>query len=119
VIKPSELTPLEVIEVVRGWREEVGAPPVLEVVNGVAETGGALIDAVDFVGFTGSDRTGRAVMKRAAETLTPVSLELGGKDPAIVLRDADLERAANAVTFGGFMNTGQVCMSLERVYVEE
>jgi acyl-CoA reductase-like NAD-dependent aldehyde dehydrogenase len=77
------------------------------------------VDAVDFLHFTGSDRTGRIVMKRAADTLTPVSLELGGKDPAIVLRDADLERAANATTYGGFVNTGQVCMSIERVYVEE
>jgi acyl-CoA reductase-like NAD-dependent aldehyde dehydrogenase len=118
VIKPSEFTPLELMEVVRGWRE-IGAPDVLAVVNGMAETGGALVDAVDYLGFTGSDRTGRAVMKRAAETLTPVSLELGGKDPAVVLSDADLDRAANAVAFGGFINTGQVCMAIERVYVEE
>ena len=119
VIKPSEFTPLELMEVVRGWKEEVGAPDVFDVVNGMGETGGALVDAVDFMHFTGSDRTGRIVMKRAADTLTPVSLELGGKDPAIVLRDADLERAANATTYGGFVNTGQVCMSIERVYVEE
>ena len=69
--------------------------------------------------FTGSDRTGRIVMKRAADTLTPVSLELGGKDPAIVLADADIDRAANATAYGGFVNTGQVCMSIERIYVEE
>ncbi|HEY8467311.1 MAG TPA: aldehyde dehydrogenase family protein [Solirubrobacterales bacterium] len=118
VIKPSEYTPLELMEVLRGWRE-IGAPDVFAVVNGMAETGGALIDEVDYLGFTGSDRTGRAVMKRAAETLTPVSLELGGKDPAVVLSDADLDRAANAVAFGGFINTGQVCMAIERVYVEE
>ena len=58
-------------------------------------------------------------MKRAADTLTPVSLELGGKDPLIVTRDADLERAANATAFGGLLNTGQICISIERVYVEE
>jgi acyl-CoA reductase-like NAD-dependent aldehyde dehydrogenase len=119
VIKPSEFTPLELMEVVRGWKEEVGGPDVLEVVNGTGDTGGALVDEVDYIHFTGSDRTGRIVMKRAADTLTPVSLELGGKDAAIVLRDADLERAANATTYGGFANTGQICMSLERVYVEE
>lgn len=119
VIKPSEFTPLELMELVRGWKEEVGGPDVLDVVNGMAEAGGALIDEVDFVHFTGSDRTGRVVMKRAADTLTPVSLELGGKDPAIVLRDADLDRAANACAYGGFFNTGQVCMSIERIYVEE
>jgi acyl-CoA reductase-like NAD-dependent aldehyde dehydrogenase len=119
VIKPSEFTPLSTMEAVRGWREEVGGPDVLDVVNGLGETGGALVDEVDFVQFTGSDRTGKVVMKRAADTLTPVSLELGGKDPLIVLRDADLERAANATAIGGLLNSGQACTSIERVYVEE
>ncbi len=119
VIKPSEFTPLELMEVVRGWKEEVGGPDIFDVVNGKGETGSALVDEVDYMHFTGSDRTGRLVMKRAADTLTPVSLELGGKDPAIVLADADIERAANATAYGGFVNTGQVCMSIERIYVEE
>jgi betaine-aldehyde dehydrogenase len=119
VIKPSEFTPLSTMEIVRAWREEIGAPDVLDVVNGMGETGGALIDAVDFVQFTGSERTGKVVMKRAADTLTPVSLELGGKDPLIVLRDAEIERAANATVTGALANTGQICMSIERVYVEE
>jgi acyl-CoA reductase-like NAD-dependent aldehyde dehydrogenase len=119
VIKPSEFTPLSTIEAVRGWKEEIGGPDVLDVVNGFGETGGALIDEVDFVQFTGSDRTGKVVMKRAADTLTPVSLELGGKDPLIVLRNADLERAVNATALGGLMNSGQACTSIERVYVEE
>ena len=77
------------------------------------------MDEVDYVQFTGSDRTGKVVMKRAADTLTPVSLELGGKDPLIVLRDADIERAVNATTTGALANAGQICMSIERVYVEE
>jgi acyl-CoA reductase-like NAD-dependent aldehyde dehydrogenase len=119
VIKPSEFTPLSTMELVRAWKEEIGAPDVLECVNGMAETGGALIDEVDFLQFTGSERTGRLVMKRAADTLTPVSLELGGKDPLIVLRDADLERAVNATATGALGNTGQICMAIERVYVEE
>jgi len=119
VIKPSELTPLTLMEIVRGWREDVGAPDVLALVNGMGETGGALVDEVDYLQFTGSERTGKVVMKRAADTLTPVSLELGGKDPLIVTRDADLERAANATAFGGLLNTGQICISIERVYVEE
>jgi len=119
VIKPSELTPLTLIEMVRGWSEEVGAPDVLAVVNGMGETGGALVDESDYVQFTGSERTGKVVMKRAADTLTPVSLELGGKDPLIVTRSADLERAANATAWGGLLNTGQICISIERVYVEE
>jgi betaine-aldehyde dehydrogenase len=119
VVKPSEFTPLGLEEIVRAWREEIGAPDVFAVVNGTGETGGALIDAADFVQFTGSDRTGRKVMARAAETLTPVSLELGGKDPMIVLDDADVDRAANAATWGGMFNSGQVCLSVERIYVEE
>jgi acyl-CoA reductase-like NAD-dependent aldehyde dehydrogenase len=119
VIKPSEFTPLSTMEVVRAWKEEIGGPEVLDVVNGVGETGGALVDEADFVQFTGSDRTGKVVMKRAADTLTPVSLELGGKDPLIVLRDADLERAVNATATGALANTGQICMAIERVYVEE
>jgi acyl-CoA reductase-like NAD-dependent aldehyde dehydrogenase len=119
VIKPSEFTPLGLIEVVKAWKEEIGGPDVLDCVQGIAETGGALVDAVDYIQFTGSDRTGRKVMTRAAQTLTPVSLELGGKDPMIVLSDADLDRAANAATYGGMMNSGQICMSVERIYVEE
>jgi acyl-CoA reductase-like NAD-dependent aldehyde dehydrogenase len=119
VIKPSEITPLTLTEMVRGWREEIGGPDVLHVVNGMADTAGALIDEVDYLQFTGSERTGKIVMKRAADTLTPVSLELGGKDPMIVTRDADLERAVNATAWGGLVNTGQICISIERVYVEE
>src|SRR4029453_6113493 len=84
-----------------------------------AKTGSPLVDEVDFVQFTGSDRTGKKVMAQAAERLTPVSLELGGKDPMIVLRSASMEKAVNAATWGAFQNTGQVCMSVERLYVEE
>jgi betaine-aldehyde dehydrogenase len=119
VVKPSEFTPLGLAEIVKAWKEEIGGPDVFDCVHGTGETGGALVDEVDFIQFTGSDRTGRRVMARAAETLTPVSLELGGKDPMIVLSDADLDRAANAATWGGMYNSGQVCLSVERIYVEE
>jgi acyl-CoA reductase-like NAD-dependent aldehyde dehydrogenase len=119
VVKPSEFTPLCLIDVIKAWKEELGAPDVFDFVLGDGAVGPPLIDAVDFVMFTGSDRTGRKVMGRAAETLTPVSLELGGKDPMIVLSDADLDRAANAATWGGMFNSGQVCLSIERIYVEE
>jgi betaine-aldehyde dehydrogenase len=119
VIKPSEFTPLGIAEVIEAWKHEIGGPDVFDCVQGIGETGGALVDEVDFIQFTGSDRTGRKVMARAAETLTPVSLELGGKDPMIVLADADLDRAANAAAWGGMMNSGQICMSVERIYVEE
>jgi betaine-aldehyde dehydrogenase len=119
VMKPSEFTPLALTEVVDAWREEIGGPDVMAVVQGTADTASALIDEADFIGFTGSDRTGKLVMARAADTLTPVSLELGGKDPMVVLEGADIERAAKAATWGGMMNSGQICMSVERIYVEE
>ena len=120
VVKPSEFTPLGLVEVVEAWKEEIGAPGRLRLrARRPARPAAPLIDDVDFVQFTGSDRTGRKVMARAAETLTPVSLELGGKDPMIVLSDADLDRAANAATWGGMFNSGQVCLSVERIYVEE
>jgi len=89
------------------------------VLIGAGETGAALVDHVDMICVTGSPQTGRRVMERASRRLTPVLLELGGKDPMIVLRDADLDRAANAAAWGGCLMTGQVCMSVERVYVEE
>ena len=87
VIKPSEITPIGLGEIVEAWKSEIGAPDVFDVVNGMGETGSALVDEVDFVQFTGSDRTARKVLARAAETLTPVSAELGGKDPMIVLEE--------------------------------
>jgi len=117
LLKPSEVTPLSAVEFVRGW-SEVGAPPVLGLTTGYGATGAALIEQIDMIQFTGSTATGKKVAVAAAQRLIPCSLELGGKDPAIVLADADLERAANGITWGGFFNSGQVCVSTERVYVE-
>jgi acyl-CoA reductase-like NAD-dependent aldehyde dehydrogenase len=119
VLKPSEVTPLTSLVLEEGLRE-VGLPEnVFQVATGDGATGAALIDNVDFIMFTGSTETGKKVMERAAKTLTPVGLELGGKDPMIVLSDADIERAANAATYYSMNNGGQVCISVERVYVEE
>jgi len=119
ILKPSEITPLTSLLMAEGLRE-CGLPEhVFQVATGRGETGSALVDEVDMIMFTGSTRTGKKVMERAAQTLTPVSLELGGKDPMIVLRDADLERAANAAAYYSMQNGGQTCISVERVYVEE
>lgn len=118
VVKPSEVTPLAVTRAVRAMSEALPSG-VLQVVNGDGPTGAALVDLVDMIAVTGSPQTGRRVMERAAERLTPVLLELGGKDPMIVLEDANLERAANAAVWGGFFMAGQVCMSVERVLVVE
>ncbi len=116
--KPSEVTPLTWSEVVRGWREEIGAPPVLAAATGSGATGAAVVDQVDMVMFTGSVRTGRAIAARCGERLIPCSLELGGKDALIVLADADLQRAASGAVWGGMTNSGQACIGVERIYVE-
>jgi len=116
-VKPSEVTPLAFDRLVEGWRE-IGAPDVFASVTGSGATGAAVVDEVDFVQFTGSTRTGRAIAVRAAERLVPCGLELGGKDPMIVLADADVDRAVNGAVWGGLFNAGQTCVSVERVYVE-
>jgi acyl-CoA reductase-like NAD-dependent aldehyde dehydrogenase len=116
--KPSEETPLTWVEVVRGWREDIGAPKVLDCVTGAGATGAAVVDNVDMIQFTGSTATGRKIAARAGERLIPTSLELGGKDPTIICADADLDRAVGAVVWGAMHNAGQICVSVERVYVE-
>ena len=118
VWKPSELTPLIAVKVAEIADAALAIPNVLQVVTGVGATGAALArGAVDKIAFTGSAPTGRRVMVAAAERLTPVLLELGGKDAMIVADDADLDRAAEAAVFGGLTNAGQACISVERVYV--
>ncbi len=117
VIKPSEVTPLIALEAKKIW-DRAGLPQdLLQVVTGYGETGQALIDAgVQKVVFTGGVATGRRVAAACGERLIPCVMELGGKAPAIVCSDADVERAAQAITFAGFTNSGQVCISVERVY---
>jgi acyl-CoA reductase-like NAD-dependent aldehyde dehydrogenase len=118
ILKPSEVTPLTSLLLADGLRA-CGVPEgVLQVATGRGATGAAVVDAADMIMFTGSTETGKRVMARAAETLTPVALELGGKDPMIVLSDADLERAANTAVYYAMFNGGQSCIAVERVYVE-
>jgi acyl-CoA reductase-like NAD-dependent aldehyde dehydrogenase len=118
LLKPSERTPLTAEVLLRGWLDS-GAPEVLVLAQGAREVSEAVIDNSDYIQFTGSSATGSKVMERAARRLTPVSLELGGKDPMIVLEDADVELAANAAVWGAMFNAGQTCVSVERVYVLE
>jgi acyl-CoA reductase-like NAD-dependent aldehyde dehydrogenase len=119
VLKPSSVTPLTSLLMEEGMKE-CGIPDdVFQVIVGRGPLGSDMIDHVDSLMFTGSTEVGRTVMERASKTLTPVSLELGGKDPMIVLADADLERAANSAVFWSMQNAGQTCISVERVYVEE
>jgi acyl-CoA reductase-like NAD-dependent aldehyde dehydrogenase len=117
--KPSEETPLGWAEVVRGWNEEIGAPPVLGCVTGRGDTGKAVVDVVDMVQFTGSTKTGRQIGIHCAERLIPVSLELGGKDAMIVLSDAPLQRTVRGAIWAGLFNSGQSCVAVERIYVED
>jgi acyl-CoA reductase-like NAD-dependent aldehyde dehydrogenase len=118
LLKPSERTPLTAELLLRGWIDS-GAPEVMAIVQGAREAVEAVVDASDYVQFTGSSATGAKVMERAARRLTPVSLELGGKDPMIVLEDADVDHAAHAAVWGAMFNAGQTCVSVERVYVLE
>src|SRR6185295_15055388 len=93
---------------------------VLKIVTGDGTTGAALVEAgVDKIMFTGSVATGKRVAEAAARYLIPVVLELGGKDPMIVLEDADIENAARGAVWGAFANAGQACASVERCYVQE
>jgi len=118
VLKPSELTPLAALELERVW-QRAGLPSGLfTVLLGDGSTGAALLGSgVDKLIFTGSVATGAKVAAAAAGLRIPVLLELGGKDPMIVLDDADPQAAASAALWGGLVNCGQTCISIERIYV--
>ncbi len=120
VFKPSELTPETALWLAEAWKRANPEQPVLQVVTGGGEVGGALIRAgVDKVGFTGSTATAKRVMAACAEQLTPLVAECGGKDAMIVAADANLDLATDFAVFGGFGNSGQTCVGVERVYVVE
>src|SRR2546429_9754473 len=120
VLKPSELTPLSGLKI-QEVMTRVGLPEgVLQVVTGDGSTGAALVAAeANKIMFTGSVATGKRVAESAAKYLIPVVLELGGKDPMIVLEDANIENAARGAVWGAFANSGQACASVERCYVHE
>ncbi|WP_320669200.1 succinic semialdehyde dehydrogenase [Patulibacter defluvii] len=119
LLKPAEKTPLTSLLLARGLRESGLPDGVMQVLTGRGSVlGEAILDVVDMIMFTGSTEVGRQIGRRAGERLIPCSLELGGKDPFIVLADADLERAANHALYYGMFNGGQTCVSVERVYVE-
>jgi len=119
VFKPSEITP-RTGKLVADLFEGLLPDGVLTLVQGGGDAGAKLCESdVDLVVFTGSPASGRKVAHACAERLIPCALELGGKDAAIVLADADLERAANGIVWGAMMNAGQNCGAVERVYVEE
>jgi succinate-semialdehyde dehydrogenase/glutarate-semialdehyde dehydrogenase len=120
VLKPSEFTPLIALEL-QSLLRSAGVPDdVFQVLPGEGAAGAALVKSeIDKLVFTGSVATGRRIAQAAAERLLPVVLELGGKDPMIVLDDADLDVASSAAVWGAFVNAGQACLSVERCYVHE
>lgn len=118
VLKPSEFTQLTGEIIADLVAQAIDIKDLITVATGDGGTGAALIGAgIDKIAFTGSTATGKKIMASAAETLTPVVLELGGKDAMIVCGDADIERAARGAVWGAFYGCGQVCMSVERAYV--
>jgi succinate-semialdehyde dehydrogenase/glutarate-semialdehyde dehydrogenase len=120
VLKPSELTPLIALKIGELFNRAGLSTGLLEVLTGDGSTGAALIEArVDKIMFTGSVATGKRVAEAAARYLIPVVLELGGKDPMIILEDADIKNAARGAVWGAFANSGQACASVERCYVHE
>jgi acyl-CoA reductase-like NAD-dependent aldehyde dehydrogenase len=118
VLKPSELTPLVALELA-ALLHAAGVPEdVFQVVVGEGPAGAALLRSpIDKLVFTGSVGTGKRIAAAAAERLLPVVLELGGKDPMLVLDDADVDVASSAAVWGAFVNAGQACLSVERCYV--
>jgi len=119
LLKPSEVTPRFIEPLQRALDAVPELAAVLRIVTGGPETGKAMIEQVDAVCFTGSVKTGRQVSQQAAACFIPAFLELGGKDPAIVLPDADIPLAARAIIRSAIGMTGQACQSLERIYCHE
>src|SRR5437763_11021920 len=120
VLKPSELTPLTGLKIKDVFDRAGLGDELLQVVTGDGSTGAALVGSgVDKIMFTGSGAIGKRVAEAAAKYLTPVVLELGGKDPMIVLDDANVKNAARGAVWGAFANSGQACASVERCYVHE
>jgi acyl-CoA reductase-like NAD-dependent aldehyde dehydrogenase len=118
IFKPSELTPAVGEWLVSSMNEAVPGHRLLQLVTGMGETGSALArSGVDKIAFTGSAATARKVMAAAAENLTPIVAECGGKDAMLVDSDADLDAAADAAAWGAMSNAGQTCVGIERVYV--
>ena len=121
VLKPSEHTPLTSLLLKEIWDKYIGYENAFQILIGGALVGKQLVNDnnIDIVCFTGSSVVGKVIAKQCAETLKPCILELGGKDPMIVLNDANIKRAVESAVFGGFSNAGQTCISTEELYVED
>jgi succinate-semialdehyde dehydrogenase/glutarate-semialdehyde dehydrogenase len=121
IVKPSELTPLTAMWVESAFSAAGTPPGLVQLVQGDGDLGARLVraDGIAKVFFTGSGEVGADIAAACGAILRPVSLELGGKDPMLVFADANLDRAVDGALWGAFLNCGQVCTSVERLYVEE
>lgn len=120
LVKPSEVTAATGVMIEQLFQKVPELAPFVRFLHGDGRVGAALVQSrPDLIFLTGSTKTGRLVMQAAAENMTPVICELGGKDPMLVLEDADIEAAAHWGAWGAFYNTGQTCMAVERIYVVE
>jgi acyl-CoA reductase-like NAD-dependent aldehyde dehydrogenase len=118
ILKPSEHASQTGVLIERIFRDGGIPDDVFQVVQGYGDVGAALVDAKpNKISFTGSEAVGRKIAARAGELLIPVTLELGGKDAAIVLEDANIKRTAHGIVWGGLINAGQACLAVERIFV--
>ena len=121
LLKPSEHTPLTSKLLKKIWDNAIEYKNAFQIIIGGADVGGSIVknNNIDIICFTGSTSVGRTIAKQCAETLKPCILELGGKDPMIILNDANIHRAVESAIFGGMSNAGQTCISTEEVFVED
>ena len=121
VLKPSEFTPLTTKVIKKLWDQSTEYKDAFQIVNGLGDVGSMLVQSnlTDVISFTGSTEVGLQIAKICSSTLKPCILELGGKDPMIVLKDASIKRSVESALYAGLFNAGQTCISTEEVYVEE
>ena len=120
VLKPSEHTPMTSVLIKEIWDKEVGYKDCFKILIGGGNVGSAIVESkdIDIICFTGSTAIGKIIAAQCAKTLKPHLLELGGKDPMVVLKDANLNRSVESALFGGLSNSGQTCISTEEVFIE-
>ena len=119
LLKPSEVTPRFTRPLMETVREVPELAEIFDIVLGDGETGQAVVDNADLISFTGSVGNGRKVAEACARRFIPAELELGGKDPLVITETADLDKAATAAARGALTSSGQVCFSIERIYVQQ
>ena len=121
ILKPSEYTPLTSLFMKKLWDEYIGYNDAFQIINGAGDVGSMLVESpvTDIISFTGSTKVGLKIAKTCSSSLKPCILELGGKDPMIILKDASIKRTVESALHAGLFNAGQTCISTEEIYVED